>query len=122
MGLRFGAGQQLRIARGRKLRHNQEDITIKGWAIECRINAEDPYNNYLPSIGQISQVILPTGPGVRLDTGVFAGMNVSPYYDSLISKLICFFNFSSDRISPITLSFYKKIIFFNSIYEHHCFS
>jgi acetyl-CoA carboxylase biotin carboxylase subunit len=81
--------EQIRIARGRKLRSSQEDIRLKGWAIECRINAEDPYNNYLPSTGTITQSILPTGPGVRVDTGVYAGFEISPFYDSLISKLIC---------------------------------
>jgi len=80
--------EQIRIARGRKLRHKQEDIALTGWAIECRINAEDPYNNYLPSTGRITHMILPTGPGVRLDTGVYSGFNISPYYDSLIAKLV----------------------------------
>jgi acetyl-CoA carboxylase biotin carboxylase subunit len=80
--------EQIRIARGRLMRHTQEDITLTGWAIECRINAEDPYNNNLPSTGRITHMILPTGPGVRLDTGVYPGFEVSPYYDSLISKLI----------------------------------
>jgi acetyl-CoA carboxylase biotin carboxylase subunit len=81
--------EQIRIARGRKLRSSQEDIRLKGWAIECRINAEDPYNNFLPSTGMITQSILPTGPGVRVDTGIYAGFAISPFYDSLISKLIC---------------------------------
>ncbi len=81
--------EQIRIARGRKLRVQQEDIKLNGWAIECRINAEDPYNHFLPSTGRLSQVIPPTGPGVRVDTGVYPGMEISPYYDSLISKLIC---------------------------------
>ncbi len=82
--------EQLRIARGRKLRYRQEDIKIQGWAIECRINAEDPYNNYLPSTGTITTSRLPTGPGVRVDTGVFPGYVISPYYDSMISKLVCY--------------------------------
>jgi acetyl/propionyl-CoA carboxylase alpha subunit len=81
--------EQIRIARGRKLRYAQEDIRINGWAIECRINAEDPYNNFLPSTGRISLSIVPTGPGVRVDTGIFPGCEISPYYDSLLSKLIC---------------------------------
>jgi acetyl-CoA carboxylase biotin carboxylase subunit len=80
--------EQIRIARGRCLRHKQEDIHAKGWAIECRINAEDPYNNFIPSTGRITHTLLPTGPGVRVDTGVYIGFEVSPYYDSLISKLI----------------------------------
>ena len=82
--------EQLRIARGRRLRLRQEDVVINGWAIECRINAEDPYNGYLPSTGIITSVQLPTGPGVRVDTGVFEGNEISPYYDSMISKLICY--------------------------------
>jgi acetyl-CoA carboxylase biotin carboxylase subunit len=80
--------EQIRVARGRQLRHIQEDITQTGWALECRINAEDPYNNYLPSTGRITHMIMPTGPGVRLDTGVYSGFSISPFYDSLIAKLI----------------------------------
>jgi acetyl-CoA carboxylase biotin carboxylase subunit len=80
--------EQIRIARGRQLRYTQENIHMNGWAIECRINAEDPYNNFLPSTGQITHSLLPTGPGVRVDTGVYPGFEISPYYDSLISKLI----------------------------------
>ncbi len=82
--------EQMRIARGRRLSLGQEDVTIKGWAIECRINAEDPYNNYLPSTGVITTSQLPTGPGVRVDTGVFPGFEISPYYDPMISKLVCY--------------------------------
>ncbi|MGA9534012.1 MAG: acetyl-CoA carboxylase biotin carboxylase subunit [Anaerolineales bacterium] len=81
--------EQIRIARGRKLRYEQSNINMTGWAIECRINAEDPYNHFMPSTGRITQSIVPTGPGVRVDTGVFPGAEVSPYYDSLLSKLIC---------------------------------
>jgi acetyl/propionyl-CoA carboxylase alpha subunit len=81
--------EQLRIARGRKLRYTQDDIHLNGWAIECRINAEDPYNDFLPSTGRLEQIIPPSGPGVRVDTGVYPGFEISPYYDSLISKLLC---------------------------------
>src|SRR3989337_2389679 len=81
--------EQLRIARGRKLRYAQDDIRFNGWAIECRINAEDPYNNFLPSTGRLELIIPPTGPGVRVDTGVYPGFEISPYYDSMISKLLC---------------------------------
>jgi acetyl/propionyl-CoA carboxylase alpha subunit len=80
--------EQLRIAAGEPLRLRQEDVQVRGWAIECRVTAEDPYNDFRPSIGRISGVYEPTGPGVRLDSGVYEGFEVSPYYDSLIGKLV----------------------------------
>ncbi len=80
--------EQIRIARGRALRYSQKDIRMSGWAIEARINAEDPYNNFLPSTGKILYHSPPTGPGIRVDTGVFTGMEITPYYDPLIAKLI----------------------------------
>ena len=80
--------EQIRIARGRSLNYTQEDIHQTGWAIEARINAEDPYQDFMPSTGKITHMLLPTGPGVRVDTGVYRGFEISPYYDSLISKLI----------------------------------
>ncbi len=80
--------EQIRIARGRQLSYKQKDIKIRGHAIECRINAEDPYNGFLPSTGRILHSLLPTGPGVRVDTGVYPGFEITPYYDSLIAKLI----------------------------------
>jgi acetyl/propionyl-CoA carboxylase alpha subunit len=82
--------EMLRIARGRRLRFKQEDIKLNGWAIECRINAEDPYNNYLPSTGKVTMSRVPTGPGVRVDTAVYPGFEITPYYDSMIGKLICY--------------------------------
>ncbi|OQY36335.1 MAG: acetyl-CoA carboxylase biotin carboxylase subunit [Chloroflexota bacterium] len=82
--------EQIRIAAGYKLAHSQEEIKMKGWAIECRINAEDPYRNFIPSTGIISQAMLPAGPGVRIDSGVYAGFAISPYYDALMAKLIVF--------------------------------
>ncbi len=60
----------------------------RGWAIECRINAEDPYANFMPATGTITSMITPTGPGVRVDTGVYPGAEITPYYDSMIAKLI----------------------------------
>ncbi len=80
--------EMLRIAAGRKMSHKQKDIQLKGWAIECRILAEDAFNNFIPSIGQITGLSLPTGGGVRVDSGVYYNMEVSPYYDSLLAKLI----------------------------------
>jgi len=80
--------EQIRVARGRPLQYRQEDIKINGAAIECRINAEDPYNNFTPSTGVITHSLLPTGPGVRVDTGVYPGFEITPFYDPMISKLI----------------------------------
>ncbi len=81
--------EQLRVARGKRLRLLQEDVKMNGWAIECRINAEDPFQKFMPSIGKVSSVVVPTGPGVRIDTAVYPGYEITPYYDSMISKLIC---------------------------------
>ena len=81
--------EQIRIARGRKLRYTQAGLEQKGWAIECRINAEDPFANFMPSTGTITRINFPTGPGVRVDTGVYEGFEVTPFYDSMIAKLVC---------------------------------
>jgi acetyl-CoA carboxylase biotin carboxylase subunit len=81
--------EQIRVARGRKLSRAQEEIQFSGHAIECRINAEDPYNNFLPATGTIRAQTLPTGPGVRVDAGVTTGDLITPYYDPMIAKLIC---------------------------------
>ena len=80
--------EQLRIARGRPLSYTQDQVRFNGHAIECRVNAEDPFNNFIPSTGRITHSILPTGPGVRVDTGVFPGFEITPYYDPMIAKLI----------------------------------
>lgn len=79
---------QIRIASGEKLTLRQEDIAQRGAAIECRINAESPEDGFRPSPGPIHELVLPGGPGVRVDTHVYAGYTVSPYYDSLIAKLL----------------------------------
>lgn len=82
--------EQLRIASGEKLHLKQEDIHFKGVAIECRINAEDHENNFMPSPGRIETLILPGGPGIRLDTHIYPGYVIPPYYDSLIAKVIAY--------------------------------
>jgi acetyl-CoA carboxylase biotin carboxylase subunit len=81
--------EQIRIARGRALRYKQKNIKQNGWAIECRINAEDPFNNFLPNTGVVTRINFPTGPGVRVESGVYEGYEITPYYDSMIAKLIC---------------------------------
>ena len=80
--------QQIRVAAGERLPFKQDDIKQTGHAIECRINAEDPARNFAPSPGLIETLRLPGGPGVRLDTHVYAGYRIPPNYDSMIGKLI----------------------------------
>ena len=79
--------EQLRIAAGEPLSYTQDQVKINGHAIECRINAEDP-NNFMPSPGTITGLHIPGGPGIRVDTHIYAGYKVPPYYDSMIGKLI----------------------------------
>ena len=80
--------EQIRVAAGQPLSLRQEDVTLQGAAIECRINAEDPAANFRPSCGRITRMEFPGGAGVRFDTHVFGGYEISPFYDSMIGKLI----------------------------------
>ncbi|MFH1578086.1 MAG: acetyl-CoA carboxylase biotin carboxylase subunit [Candidatus Omnitrophota bacterium] len=80
--------EQIRVACNEKLDIQQDDVRVNGASIECRINAEDYLNNFMPSPGKIEVLNLPGGPGVRLDTHIYPGYNVSVYYDSLLAKLI----------------------------------
>ncbi|WP_312143459.1 acetyl-CoA carboxylase biotin carboxylase subunit [Lysinibacillus capsici] len=80
--------QQLKIASGEKLPFTQDDIQLNGWAIECRINAENAYKNFMPSAGTVDTYITPGGYGVRIDSAVYAGYTIPPYYDSMVAKLI----------------------------------
>jgi len=81
---------QIRIANGEPLSIRQEQVNIKGWAIECRINAEDVQANFAPSLGVIEKVIFPQGEGIRIDTGIREGTEITPYFDSMIAKLIVY--------------------------------
>ena len=80
--------EQIKIATGEKLSLQQDDVEFNGAAIECRINAEDPDNDFAPSPGVIERLNLPGGPGVRIDTHIYSGYEISPFYDSLVAKLI----------------------------------
>ncbi|PZE22054.1 acetyl-CoA carboxylase biotin carboxylase subunit [Paenibacillus xerothermodurans] len=80
--------EMIRIAEGEPLSFSQEDVRIEGWAIECRINAEDSTRNFMPSAGQIQFYLPPGGFGVRVDSAAYPGYTISPHYDSMIAKLI----------------------------------
>ncbi len=80
--------EQIRIASGKKLSYTQEDIQLTGHAIECRINAENPAKGFRPSPGTITDMYLPGGKGIRIDSAIYSGYSISPYYDSMVAKLI----------------------------------
>jgi acetyl-CoA carboxylase biotin carboxylase subunit len=80
--------EQLRVAGGEPLSLKQEDVPFNGWAMEFRINAEDPEKDFMPSPGEISFLDVPGGPGVRVDSAIYQGYKIPPFYDSMVGKLI----------------------------------
>jgi len=102
--------EQLRIAWGEKLEIKQEDIVIDGHAIECRINAEDPLNDFAPSPGKIRGYRSAGGPGVRVDSGVHTGYTISPYYDSMISKLCVWARTRDVAIARMERALYEYVV------------
>jgi len=101
--------EQLRIAAGEPLRYQQKDIVIEGHAIECRINAEDS-ETFVPSPGLISRYHAPGGPGVRVDTHIYSGYRVPPYYDSLIGKLIAYGDTRESALARMQMALEEIII------------
>ena len=91
--------EQIRVAAGEKLSVTQKDIKIDGHAIECRIIAEDPANNFAPSVGTIKHLAMPGGIGVRLDTHIYSGYEIPPYYDAMLAKLIVWGTDRNEAIS-----------------------
>jgi len=91
--------EQIKIAAGEKLNIKQKDVKIRGVAIECRINAEDPNNNFIPSPGKIEELNMPGGFGVRVDTHIYPGYVISPHYDSMVAKLIVHGNDRNEAIN-----------------------
>ena len=81
--------EQILVASGEKLSHTQDEVLLRGHAIECRINAEDSDNNFMPCPGKIDGYFAPGGFGIRVDSHVYPGYTIPPYYDSMIGKLIC---------------------------------
>ncbi len=102
--------KQLYIACGEKLPYKQEDMDIRGSAIECRINAEDPLNDFAPSPGKIRRYRSSGGPGVRVDSGVHMGYTISPYYDSMISKLCVWGKNRDEAINRMKRALFEYVV------------
>ncbi|MDC1309110.1 hypothetical protein N8Y96_03165 [Saprospiraceae bacterium] len=96
--------EQIKVARGEKLSFTQDDLKIKGHAVELRIYAEDPLNDFLPSMGILETYIRPTGEGVRLDDGYEQGMEIPIYYDPMIAKLITYADTRTAAIQKMKLA------------------
>ncbi len=102
--------EQIRIAAGEKLSVKQSDLVPRGHSIECRINAEDPAKNFMPTPGLINSMHLPGGPGIRVDTHIYNGYRVPPYYDSLLAKLIVSARTRKDAISRLNRALDEFVI------------
>lgn len=121
--------EQIKIANGEKLAIEQDDVTFKGWAIECRINAEDPFKNFMPSAGKIDMYLPPGGLGVRVDSAVYPSYSIPPYYDSMVAKLITYGETREDAIQKMKRALDEFVIdgvkttipFHRIIMEHDVF-
>lgn len=120
---------QLKIASGEKLTVKQHSLIQRGHAIECRIYAEDPANGFLPSIGKLTKVEAPTGPNIRDDTGIYTGMEITPYYDPMLAKIVTYAENREENINKMiwALSHYvvlgvtTNIPFLKKVLEHNEF-
>ena len=101
--------EQIRVAAGEKLRFRQKDIVLRGHAIECRINAEDPYR-FTPSPGKITSYHPPGGPGIRVDSHVYQGYSVPPYYDSMVGKLIAYGASREQAIARMRIALSEMVV------------
>ncbi|MEH7249688.1 acetyl-CoA carboxylase biotin carboxylase subunit [Neobacillus niacini] len=102
--------EQIRVASGEKLTYNQQDVTFTGWAIECRINAENPEKNFMPSAGKINMYLPPGGFGVRVDSAAYPGYTIPPYYDSMIAKVITYGTTRDEAISRMKRALSEFVI------------
>lgn len=101
---------QLKIAAGKELPYSQEDIRVKGHSIECRINAESPEKGFRPSPGKIKALHIPGGPGIRIDSSVYSGYEITPYYDSMIAKLIVYAPTRKEAIAKMNWALAEFIV------------
>jgi pyruvate carboxylase subunit A len=102
--------EQVRIASGLPISISQQEIHVIGNAIECRINAEDPLNDFTPTSGRLEGYHSPGGSGIRVDSGVYAGYTVPPFYDSMISKLIAWGKNRDEAIARMRRALYEYVI------------
>ncbi|WP_046179419.1 acetyl-CoA carboxylase biotin carboxylase subunit [Domibacillus tundrae] len=102
--------EQIKVAAGRPLSYKQEDITISGWAIECRINAESPEHDFRPSPGRVIKYLPPGGFGVRVDSAVYAGYTIPPFYDSMTAKVIVWAETREEAIQKMKRSLNEMVI------------
>ena len=98
------------MPRGNPLVLPQEDVVINGWAIECRINAEDPLADFAPAPGKVKSYRSPGGMGIRVDSGVYSGYTIPPFYDSMVSKLIAWGKNREEAIMRMKRALYEYII------------
>ncbi|MCF3941732.1 acetyl-CoA carboxylase biotin carboxylase subunit [Oceanobacillus alkalisoli] len=121
--------EQIKVADNEKLSLKQADITFDGWAIECRINAENPYKNFMPSAGKIDMYLAPGGFGIRVDSQAYTGYTIPPYYDSMIAKLISYGSTREEAIKKMKRALdefviegiYTTIPFHRQIMDHDVF-
>ncbi len=121
---------QLRIAFGQKLSLKQDEVFQRGHAIECRIYAEDPRNNFLPSVGMLETVEPAVGPNIRNDTGVESGLQISPFYDPLLAKLVAFGVNRKDAIANMSWALSRYVVlgvttnisFLKAVIDHSAFA
>ncbi|UII54802.1 acetyl-CoA carboxylase biotin carboxylase subunit [Cytobacillus spongiae] len=102
--------EQINVASGERLRYTQDDITFNGWSIECRINAENPEKNFMPSPGKIEMYLPPGGFGVRIESAAYPGYMIPPYYDSMIAKVITYGNTREEAISRMKRALSEFVI------------
>jgi len=120
---------QIRIASGMNLTLKQNDLIQRGHAIECRIYAEDPANGFLPSVGTLEKVEVPTGPNIRDDSGIYTGMKITPYYDPMLAKLVTYSENRTECINKMIWALSRYVVlgvttnvpFLKKVLEHEEF-
>ncbi|WP_373892737.1 acetyl-CoA carboxylase biotin carboxylase subunit [Virgibacillus natechei] len=122
--------EQINIANNERLPFKQKDINFEGWAIECRVNAENPFKDFMPSAGEIDMYLPPGGLGVRIDSAAYPGYRIPPYYDSMIAKLIAYGPTREEAIKRMKRSLDEFVVegvhttipFHRLIMEHNVFA